>query len=230
MKSQKNTPYTNNQCYTVIQYQNKDVWREGRFKGIGSSDSSTVLGLNPYKNTQQLYREKKGIIIPEDISDKDFVRYGIEAEEHLRKLFELDFPEYTVYYQPDTILQRNDKEYLLASPDGMLIDKDNRLGVLEIKTTNILQSLQKEKWKDGHLPDNYYIQCLHQLLVSGADYVCLKAQLKYKYGNDVSTTCKHYWIERSDVEEDLKYLEQELTKFWEENILKNKEPDLVIHF
>lgn len=223
-------PYKQTENYNVLLYKSKNEWREQRFKGVGSSDSSAILGMNPYKNAQTLYKEKKGLIIPEDISEKDFVKYGIEAEKHLRELFALDFPEYTVYYQDNCILQRKDKNYLLASPDGLLIDKNGRLGILEVKTTNILQSMQQEKWKDGHLPDNYYIQCLHQLVVSQAEFVCLKVQMKYKYGSDISTTCKHYFIERKEVEEDLEYLEKELTTFWEENFLKNIEPNLVINF
>ena len=52
-----------------------------------------------------------------------------------------------------------------ASLDGELVDQDGRKGILEIKTTNILQSMQYEKWKD-RIPDNYYIQVLHYLLLA----------------------------------------------------------------
>ena len=224
------TPYKSNETYTVLKYKSKDEWRENRFKGIGSSDSSAVVGLNPYKSSQQLYREKKGLVEVEDISEKDFVKYGIEAEEHLRNLFQLDFPQFKVHYQSDTILQRNDKPYLLASPDGLLVDEKGRLGILEIKTTNILASMQKEKWQQGHIPDNYYIQCLHQMLVSRAEFVCLKAQLKFKYGDDIQLSTRHYWIERENVLDDIDYLEEEIDKFWNNHFLADLEPNLIIKF
>ena len=64
-----------------------------------------------------------------------------------------------------------------ASLDGELVDPDGRRGILEIKTTNILQSMQWQKW-DNQIPDNYYIQILHYLLVTEYDFVVLKAQLK----------------------------------------------------
>lgn len=36
---------------------------------IGGSDASAVLGLNPYKTNEQLWLEKTGKVVPEDISE-----------------------------------------------------------------------------------------------------------------------------------------------------------------
>jgi len=85
--------------------------------------------------------------------------------------------------------------------------------VLEIKTSNILQSMQREKWKD-RIPDNYYIQVLHYLLVTGWQFAVLRAHLMSDWGQDRRTTVRHYFIERSEVEEDLAMLLREEQKFW----------------
>lgn len=79
----------------------------------------------------------------------------------------------------------------------------------ECKTTNILQSMQKEKWKE-RLPDNYYIQLLHGLLIMEADFAVLKARLKYEFGGEIYVQVKHYHLERAEVEEDIKILEESL--------------------
>ena len=113
-----------------------------------------------------------------------------------------------------------------ASLDGELFDQDGRKGILEIKTTNILQSMQCEKWKD-RIPDNYYIQVLHYLLVTGYEFVVLRAHLRSNWGADVRTQVKHYFIERAEVEEDLNYLLDEEIKFWK-YVESGRKPPLIL--
>ena len=68
---------------------NHAAWLKNRKKYLGGSDVSCILGLNPYKTNVQLYREKKGIVEPDDLSDNPLVQYGTNAEEHIRALFTL---------------------------------------------------------------------------------------------------------------------------------------------
>ena len=100
----------------------------------------------------------------EDISDKPYVRYGHDAEPLLRELFKLDFPDYKVGYRDNNLFLNSRYPWAHASLDGWLEDPEGRTGILEIKTTEILQSMQKEKWKD-RIPDNYYLQVLHYMMV-----------------------------------------------------------------
>jgi predicted phage-related endonuclease len=73
----------------------REEWLKNRMKGIGGSEISAVIGCNPYMDNITLWKIKTGQIEPEDISDKPFVKYGHDAEHHLRELFKLDFPEYS---------------------------------------------------------------------------------------------------------------------------------------
>lgn len=91
---------------------------------------------------------------------------------------------------------------------------------------NILQSMQYEKWKD-RIPDNYYIQVLHYLLVTGWQFVVLRAHLNTDWGNEKRTTVKHYFIERRDVEADLTMLQQEEEKFWR-YVESGRKPPLIL--
>lgn len=171
---------------TRIQFDSMEEWLVNR-KGIGGSDASAILGLNPYKTNQELWMEKKGQMSPVDISDKSYVKYGNDAEPLLRALFALDYPEYEVEYYDNNMIINKKYPWAHASLDGELMDPDGRRGILEIKTTNILQSMQWEKW-DNRIPDNYYIQVLHYLLVTEYDFVVLKAQLKRVRDGEVRLT------------------------------------------
>lgn len=210
---------------TRVKFGTFEEWLGNR-SGIGGSDASAVLGLNPYKSNTELWEEKTGRRVPEDISYKDYVQYGHDAEPLLRELFSLDYPEYKVEYYDNNMIRNKKYPWAHASLDGELMDQEGRRGILEIKTTNILQSMQREKWK-GQIPDNYYIQVLHYLLVTEYDFVVLKAQLKSVWQGEVRLQTKHYFIERTDVKEDIELLKKEEERFWG-LIKKGKRPALIL--
>lgn len=216
------------QLENSMNHPTREQWLEERKKGIGGSDAATILGLNPYKTSIDLWEEKTGRKDTEDISDKPYVKYGTKAEDHLRELFKLDFPQYEVTHQENTIIKHPIYPFLFASLDGQLVDKNTgELGILEIKTTNILQSMQKEKWKEK-IPDNYYCQVLHYLNVTGYSFAILKAQLKYDYSGEIRLETKHYTILRKDVEEDIKLLREKEIEFWTKYVEKDIQPPLVL--
>ena len=215
-----------NPVYQIIDNKDHAAWLKARTYGIGGSDASAILGMNPYKTNIDLFEEKTGRRIPEDISDKPYVKYGTEAEPLIRALFSLDYPDYQVEYHENRILRSIRYPFLQASLDGELADPDGRRGILEIKTTNILQSMQREKWKD-RIPDNYYIQVLHYLLVTEYQFATLRAHLISEWGNDKRTTVRHYFIEREEVREDLDMLLKEEIKFWQ-YVESGRKPPLIL--
>lgn len=220
--------YQDSDYYVCHKYKSRDEWHANRIQGIGGSDASTLIGRNPWKDNNTLWKEKKGIIVPNDISDKSYVQYGTKAEKYLRGLFALDFPEYDVQYMDNVILQSVSEPWMLYSPDGLIYERTTGLkGILEIKTTNILQSMQKEKWK-GSLPMNYYIQGLHGLNVTGFDFVVLKAQLKTVYKNDIRIETKHYFFTREEKAADLKWLLSQEKEQWNKYYLGNIEPPTIL--
>lgn len=206
---------------------NHEDWLHARSGRIGGSDAAAILGCNPWMTNVQLWKYKTGKAKQKDISDKEVVKYGNNAEPLLRQLFALDFPQYEVLYEENNIFFNDKMPWAHASLDGWLVDKETgRKGILEIKTSNIIQSLQKEKWKN-RIPDNYYIQVLHYLMVTGFDFVMLKAQLKYDCSGDIMLKTKHYKIEREEVLEDIAFLEKAEKEFFE-YIEKDMQPPLVL--
>ena len=202
-------------------------WLENRKNYIGGSDISSVIGVNPYRSNIELWEEKTGRRTSEDISDNPAVRYGTDAELYLRELFTLDFPQYVVRYEENNSFTNDKYPWAAASLDGWLIDKETgRKGILEIKTTNILQSMQREKW-DHRIPDNYYAQTLFYLAVTEFDFCILKAQLKSEFEGLPYIQTKHYYFERSEVQDDIDYLMEEGRKFWE-YVKEDRRPNLVL--
>lgn len=207
---------------------NHEAWLKHRTKYIGGSDVACIMGLNPWKTNLQLYREKKGIVKPDDLSDNPLVEYGSKAEEHIRALFALDHSELTVEYVENNSWHNSKYPFAACSLDGWSIDENGRHGILEIKTANITSKAQAEKWKDGKIPDNYYCQVLFYLAVTEWDYVDLRANLKYDLPDkDLFIITKDFHIERTDpnVEEDIATI-LEATADFAESLKKNTPPPL----
>ena len=205
----------------LLKLNSHDEWSR-----IGGSDASAILGMNPYRNNVELWEIKTGRREQEDIGERPYVKYGTEAERYLRELFKLDFPEYEVGYVENNMFLNDKYPFAHASLDGWLRDSEGRVGIWECKTTNILRSIQKEKW-NHQIPNNYYVQLLHYFLVTEFDFAVLKAQLKSEFKGEIYLQTKHYHIERSDVQDDIDYLEKAEKKFWE-HVKTGKKPSLVL--
>ena len=209
----------------MIKCDDRAEWLDKRSKRIGGSEASAVIGVNPFKSNVELWEEKTGRRTSKDISDNPIVKYGQEAEFHLRELFKLDFPHYIVNYVENNMFINDKFPFAHASLDGWLTDEQGRKGILEIKTSNIINQNMKDKW-DNQIPDNYYVQVLHYLMVMEAEFAVIKAQLKWDY-EDLYLQTRHYFIERKDVEEDIEYLMQAEKDFYD-CILEDKSPALIL--
>ena len=210
----------------MLTLNSREDWLEHRKGKIGGSDASAVIGMNPYKSNVELWLEKTGQLQPEDIGDKPYVQYGNQAEMHLRGLFRLDFSQYKVDYVENNMWINDKYPFAHASLDGWLTDENGRRGILEIKTTEILQSMQREKWNEK-IPNNYYIQILHYMAVTEFDFAVLKAQLKTVFDGVPYLQTKHYFMERADMEEDIDFL-MKYEKEFARKIKTGKKPSLLL--
>jgi putative phage-type endonuclease len=208
---------------------NRETWLKERMNGIGGSEASAILGMNPYMTNVDLWKIKTGEIV-RDVPDNKNMKYGREAERHLINLFALDYEgKYEVARVEPYTVERNKKyPFIFGTFDAKLKRiSDNAQGILEIKTANILQAQHKERW-NRQVPQNYYIQCLHYLLVDEKyKFAVLKAQLKTEFDDEIQLQTKHYFWERSDVQADLELLLKAEIKFWG-SIKSGQCPDLVL--
>lgn len=203
----------------------RQQWLKERRNGIGASEAASILGLSPFKSNLALWEEKVGIREPEDISEKPYVKYGTEAEKYLRGLFALDYPQYTIGYEEFKIIRHPQYPFLFATLDGELSDNGS-MGVYEGKTTEIMRQSDWDKW-EGRIPDNYYIQCLHQMLVTGWAYAWLRVQIKYTVNGDRRAQIRDYYMDRAECKSDIAHLLERELSFWE-SIKFKKRPALLL--
>lgn len=190
--------------------ESREEWLEIRKKRIGGSDAASILGISPWKSNVKLWLEKKGIEKAEDISNKDIVKFGINAEESIRKLFALDHEEFEVQYFENNIWINDKFPFAHASLDGWITEiETGAKGILEIKTVNIYDN-NDLAWKD-RIPDYYYTQILHYMMITEFDFAILKARIKY---SEDYIAVKTYRIDRLNVLEDIKLLAEREKDFY----------------
>lgn len=200
---------------TLKCFETREQWAANRSNGIGGSEISAVLGLNPWLSNVELWEIKTGRAEHKDISDNPVVRYGNEAESAIRTLFALDHPELRVGYTEFNSWRNDLFPWAQASLDGWLTDEAGRHGVLEVKTTEIQRSSDWEKW-DGCVPNQYFAQVVYYMGVIEADFAELRAAIRYTERNgEKRTTIRDYHIEREDVADDIKLLMDKGAAFWE---------------
>lgn len=160
------------------------AWRKSQGNEYhGASSASVSAGINPYKTVDEYYAELTGLKEPEDISEKERVVYGTEAETPIRQLFALDYTDrLSVTIAPwDVLLDDRfpfvgatldgyleytaDDKWTLESPTGFVgtIGKGDR-GVYEGKTALVRTREDFNAWS-VQAPDYYLAQGCQQLYV-----------------------------------------------------------------
>ncbi len=215
---------------TMQTFPSREEWLAARTSYIGGSDVASILGLSPWMSNVDLWEIKTGRKKQKDISHDPLVEYGTKAEQHLRELYKLDHPEYELSYEENNMWLNDVYPIFHSSLDGWLVEKETgRKGIWECKTSTVNSFAQlKEKWGQGndqHIPDTYFAQVCLYLLVTEFDFVELTAQIKFGFSNNKEI--RQYHIERSEVEDDLKYIAEKGTEF-AQMIREDKRPSLLL--
>lgn len=207
-------------------FDSRQDWLDARKGTIGGSDAACIMGLNPWKTNQQLWKEIAGIEEPAQV-DNDAIQFGIGAEPHLRALFQLEHPEWNVEYAENNLWTSDVYPFAHASLDGWLQDDMyHDKGILEIKTASPKNAAGWAEWKD-RIPDRYYCQCLHYLgTLPHMEFVYLFAYLRH-YGGRAEL--REYRIDREEVEPDVIALMKAESDFME-SVRTGKMPGRIIQF
>lgn len=166
----------------------EEQWQDYRSKqkGLGGSDISIILGLNPFKTPFTLWLEKTGQIEPEPVSN-EYVEWGNILEPVIREKFQR---ETGFQVEINNYIMAHDKhDFMVANIDGEVIDPQfgGKSGVLEIKTA---RERYKKDWEEG--PPLYYMcQIQHYLAVMDYDYAYCAVLLG-------GSTFRYFLIERDD--------------------------------
>ena len=200
----------------IVKINDRETWLKARKDGIQASEAAAIFGLSPYMTAYDLYRLKRHGAPEKDLSDNDRVAYGKAAEEHIRALFALDYPQYEITYRQFDIYRNDRIPFIGATLDGELFDTLNlRSGVLEIKTCLISSAILSQEWQGDHIPDQYYVQIVHQLAATGFDFVKLAALLRYEIDGEKFSRIIYRHYERADLAADITYLIGQEEIFWQ---------------
>ena len=146
--------------------QGTDEWKEWRRGGIGGSDAGVILGTSPYRTPLDVYNDKLGKPGKEDTSKEWIFKRGHEAEPQIRAIIE---SRYGMKLPPKTC-QMEEVPVLRASLDGWNDTKKIGLECKLVGQENFELAKTKKK-----IPDHYYAQCQHNMLVTGGQkmiYAC----------------------------------------------------------
>lgn len=136
----------------------RQQWLQYRKNGIGGSDAGAICGLNPYYSPLAVYQDKVSKSI--DDEDNESMRQGRDLEDYVAKRFMEETGKKV--RRANVIFQSNEYPFMFANVDRMIVGEE---AGLECKTASAYSA---DKWKDGHIPESYQIQCHHYMAVTGA--------------------------------------------------------------
>lgn len=183
---------------------------------IGASDAPAIEGLTDgWKTARQLFDELTGEAEHGDIEGNELIDMGIAEEPLSRQLFALENPRYTIYDGSNLLWVSRTKPWMSCTLDAILVDSETQQwSDLEIKCAP-----WSNKWRSDFMPDNYFVQVLWQLSVTGMRRAFLKARLRWEeeYMRTMSRAVeKNYYIDSAmpEVKRQMAALEEHGEKFF----------------
>lgn len=184
-----------------------EQWLKYRRTGIGGSDASTVVGLNPYNSLYKLYADKKGLI--SDTTDTEVMRQGRDFEEYVARRFTEETGKKV--RRRNYMFLHDDYDYILADIDREIVGEN---AGLECKTTSLFN---KSDFENGEIPLYYYVQTMHYMAVMGYDRMYLAVLVLSK---------GFYWFTIERDEDEVHSLLQAESDFWNNYIIPEKIPPI----
>lgn len=212
----------------LINFKSREHWLKKRLEVITATSAGAILGVSPWESKMDIYmRLTKGVT--REVEETDAIRKGNQFEPIARMMFAINHPEWEVIDPPKNnwMVIRKDKPWFGATPDGLLrkVGETKITSGLECKRHLIKGKQDEENWKDGSLPQQYYVQVLHTGNSAKLDSYYLVAILEYqKYDEKTNTWIfdkieyREYYFDFTEKKEELAYEEGEMTKFYENNI------------
>ena len=118
-----------------------------------------MCGMNPYKSAMQVYLDKTS---PEtEVIDNESMRLGRDLEDYVAGRF-MEATGKKVR-RSNAMYVHDQYSFMMANIDRLVMGE--RAG-LECKTASPYQA---DRWKDGKIPEWYYLQCQHYMKVLEMD-------------------------------------------------------------
>ena len=209
----------------LIDFKSRDDWLKMRQLGIGGSDVSCIMGHNRFRNRKDIWHSKQ--FLEPEISN-EAIEFGNAFEPLIFKSFAYKYRNiYETLDFKDTMFRNIFVPYFQASLDGVLVEKStNKVGILEIKTVQN----RKSKWyyEDGTkgVPQEYIDQAVHYFNTTNAEFVVFYCLVNYER-DDIDRDMeflKPRRINREDVLDYMKEVQNQCIDFWENYVKKGEQP------
>ena len=182
---------------------------EARRRYIGGSDAAAVVGLSRRKTLLEVWAEKTGAIPYEDFNSEP-ARVGTFLEPYVVQRFCEETGKKARRVNETFVHKQH--PFIAANIDRRVIGED---AILEVKTTTAW--LAKE-WETNEIPQEYIIQCLHYLAVTGA----ARCYLAVLIGNQ-----EFKWMVVERNEDAINSLVKREVEFWNRFVLPCVMPKMV---
>lgn len=142
----------------------ENEWRELRKPFLGGSDASAAIGMNKWKGPIGVFYDKT-MELPDKAEGNERLRQKFRSGHKLEPVIADIFAEETgleVLRQP-YFYQHPTYKFMAANIDFAVREKNSEISGLECKN-----SAFRADWKDGKVPEMYYIQCQHYMAVTNA--------------------------------------------------------------
>lgn len=202
---------------TVKQEEDEAAWLAARTRGIGGSDVGAICGVSPFTSARQIYLKKTGQL-EDSLQQSDASRERMHFGHMLEPIVASEYAERTgaKLVDLDATLVHKDYPWALANIDRLIVDDDGKpVGILECKTTS---EYMNEEWESGEILQSYIYQLNWYLWILGLEkgaFACLVGGNKFYY----------YEVFRND-----ELLNETIipaaTRFWFDNVLALKEPEM----
>ena len=183
----------------------REEWLELRRDGVGGSDASAILGLNPYSSPLRTYLDKIGEV--DEPETNEAMRQGVDLEQYVAERFTEQTGKKVK--RLNKMLKHKDLPWMLANIDRQIVGEN---AGLECKTTS---AYSKFKFDEGEINPHYYWQSMHYMAMTGADkwYVAILV---------LGRSFHVFEIARDD--EAIATLIGAEQTFWEEHVMKKIPP------
>lgn len=183
----------------------RDDWLDARREGLGSSDASTIAGVNPYSTLYELWLDKTGRGFEQPYTAE--MRFGHLIEDDARQVFTEDTGiDVTV----PGLARSNTRSWQQCTVDGLTSDG----GVLEIKSVGWRLA---HLWDDEQVADHAEVQVQWAMDVTGRRHAWVVAVIE-----------REFVIRRVEYDPALAATVRAMgSEFWHENVLGDEEPALV---
>jgi len=186
----------------------RDEWLDKRPLSIGTSEISSILGLNPYSSATDVYRDKvEGI----RFEGNALTEFGLYMEDACANWFSAETGHKV--QKDHKIRYYEHHNWLSTNLDRVVITPDGR-SPLEIKTT---KEVAQKNW-DDEFPTWYQCQIQGQMAITGWHHCYV---VVFTHGYDIQYKRMEFNFDEGFWDSILPHLEY----FWFENVLKEVPPE-----